>query len=198
MSVRHTMKARRVLTAVAITAGLALTVAGCGDGGGGAGEAPPSSAATGNKPDEKAEKQSPQQPAEKQVLAEAKGGDNITLVINSAVRDAGGFVTVNGKVKNGGGNVWTAPGWQGKEQELARNSASMAGASLVDRTGKKKYLVLRDTDGRCLCTNFATGFTPGSEREFFAQFPAPPPSASKVDFQIADMPAMTIEISGSE
>jgi hypothetical protein len=200
MNMRHTTKARRALTAVAITTGLVLTVAGCGgdEGGGKPNAATSSTSASVKPPAETPAGSAPQVPPVDTVLAEVKGGEGITLTINSATRDAGGFVTVNGKVTNGSGKRWSAPGWQGSERELSANSASMAGAALVDKTGKKKYLILRDTDGRCLCTNFTGGFRSGDEKVFYAQFPAPPSSTTKVDFQIADMPPATIEISEGE
>lgn len=132
---------------------------------------------------------------ENQVLTSIKGKDGVEAVVSSVQREAGGFVTVKGTVKNGSKQIWTAPGWQGMEQEVAGNGASMAGASLVDQSGKKRYLVLRDTDGRCLCTKFE-GLPPGGEAPFFAQFPAPPAETTEVDFQIPTMPTATIKISG--
>ncbi|MFE9397462.1 hypothetical protein [Streptomyces flavidovirens] len=200
MSMRHTMKARRALTAVAITTGLVLAVAGCGGGDDGKSNSDTTSSPTGQgkADDEKPTERESEAPVEDTVLAEVKGGDDITLTITAAVRDEGGFVTVEGKVRNGSGSRWSAPGWQGSERELAGNSGSMAGSSLVDRTGKKKYLVLRDTDGRCLCTQFSGGFRSGDEKTWYAQFPAPPVGTTKVDFQIAEMPPATIEISDGE
>ncbi|GHH40521.1 hypothetical protein [Streptomyces candidus] len=200
MSMRRTMKARRALTAVAITTGLGFSVAGCGgdEGGDKPKTASSPSQGPGEQPDQKPEEVTPQPPTSDAVLAEVKGGDNHTLTINSAVRDAGGFVTISGKVKNGKGGFWNPADWKGTEKELSGNSASMAGASLVDGVGKKKYLVLRDTDGRCLCTKFGGGFKAGEEKSFFAQFPAPPATTTKVDFQIADLPPAAIEISEGE
>ncbi|MEV8566995.1 hypothetical protein AB0436_15730 [Streptomyces sp. NPDC051322] len=98
-------------------------------------------------------------------------------------------------VTNGSGKFWNPAEWAGDEQELAGNSASMAGASLVDTGGKKKYLVLRDTQGRCLCTRFTGGFDAGEAKAFYAQFPAPPASTTSVEFQVGDMPPATIDIS---
>ncbi|MFJ8755135.1 hypothetical protein ACIREO_38400 [Streptomyces sp. NPDC102441] len=130
------------------------------------------------------------------VLASVKGPDGIDLVVNSAERDSGGFVTLKGSVTNGSKQQFGAQGWQGGEQEMAANGASVAGASLVDQAGKKRYLVLRDTDGRCLCTKFTTGIAPGKAAPFFVQFPAPPAEVTDVDFQIPTMPTATIKISG--
>ncbi|RFU86250.1 hypothetical protein DY218_13220 [Streptomyces triticagri] len=199
MSKRHTMKARRALTAVAITTGLVLTVAGCGggdDGGDKENTGKESSAPANDKDGDKGKES--EEPVEDEVLAEVKGGDNITLTINTAVRDDGGFLTVTGKVKNGSGKFWNPAQWRGDEKELVANAASMAGANVVDKAGKKRYLILRDTDGRCLCTKFTGGFQNDAEKTFYAQFPAPPESATKVDFQVSDMPPATIEISESE
>lgn len=200
MSMRRTMKARRAWTAVAITTGLGFAVAGCGgdDGGDKPKTAGSSASATAKQPEQQPKEDAPQSPSSNTVLAEVKGGDNHTITINSAVRDAGGFVTVSGQVKNGRDGLWNPTTWSGGEKELNGNGASMAGASLVDKTGKKKYLVLRDTDGRCLCTKFTGGFKRGEEKAFFVQFPAPPASANKLDFQIADMPPASIEISEGE
>ncbi|MBM7437336.1 hypothetical protein [Streptomyces sp. HB132] len=135
-------------------------------------------------------------PDTSEVIASVKGPGEIDLVINSAERDAGGFVTVKGSVTNGSEQQFTAVGWQGAEEEMVGNGASVAGASLVDQTGKKRYLTLRDTDGRCLCTQFTTGIAPGATTPFFVQFPAPPAGTSDVDFQLPTMPSATIKISG--
>lgn len=190
------MKARRALTAAALTTGLVLTVAGCGgdENGGGKKASTESTSSSKGRSDEQ---ENPEKPAGEQVLDEVTGDEGITLTVNSAVRDQGGFLTVRGKVTNGGPGRWIANSWRGEEQELQRNAASMAGATLVDKSGKKRYLILRDTEGRCLCTTF-TSFKPGEEKTWYAQFPAPPEDSTKVTFQIADMPPADIKISEGE
>ncbi|MCX4669585.1 hypothetical protein OG453_23365 [Streptomyces sp. NBC_01381] len=202
MNIRRTIKTRRAMTAVAITTGLVLTVAGCGGGGGDSddkSEKGASSPATakGNEGDEKKDEDS-QAPAADEVLAEVKGEESITLTVSSAVRDEGGFVTISGKVTNGGSRFWAAANWRGEERELNKNGSSVAGANLIDNTGKKKYLVLRDTEGRCLCTNFTGGVKPGQTTDWYAQFPAPPEGTSKVAFQVGAMPPASIELSEGE
>ncbi|MFK8912786.1 hypothetical protein, partial [Streptomyces sp. YS-3] len=160
--------------AVTAAAALALTLTACGgDGGGKQSEDKPSAPASGSGGQSRPQSNEPSAQST-EVLATLRGGDGIEIVVNSAKRDAGGFVTVEGVVANNSSQGFTAPGWQGTEQELRDNGASMAGASLVDKTGKKRYLILRDTDGRCLCTRFPTGLTAGQKIPFYAQFPAPP------------------------
>ncbi|MFI2616008.1 hypothetical protein [Streptomyces sp. NPDC018584] len=200
MSIRRSMTTRGAMTAVAITTGLIFTVVGCGGGDGGDDKpdeksSPTSSAKKGGGPDEK--EKNGQAPADK-VLAEVKGEENITLTVTSAVRDAGGFVTVSGRVTNNGGKFWAAANWRGEERELNKNGSSVAGANLIDNGGKKKYLVLRDTEGRCLCTKFTGGVKPSQTADWYAQFPAPPEGTTKVDFQVGAMPPAPIELSEGE
>ncbi|MFG2650248.1 hypothetical protein [Streptomyces sp. NPDC048436] len=201
MSIRRTMKARRAMTAVAITTGLVLTVAGCGGGGDGDDKSKSeksSSSSSAQKDDGDDDKeQSEQPPAQDKVLAESKQ-DDISLVVTSAVRDEGGFVTVSGRVTNNGSRLWVAADWRGDERELTKNASSVAGASLVDKAGKKKYLILRDTGGRCLCTRFVGGVRSGDSADWYAQFPSPPEGTSKVEFQVGNMPPASIEISEGE
>ncbi|MFK4071258.1 hypothetical protein [Streptomyces sp. NPDC029674] len=202
MNIRRTATTRRAMTAVAITTGLVFTVAGCG-GGDGDGDksekksSPTSSAQHGDGGDEK-DKGDDEAPTTDEVLAEVKGEESITLTVTSAVRDEGGFVTVSGKVTNNGGRFWAAANWRGEERELNKNGSSVAGANLIDNAGKKKYLVLRDTEGRCLCTKFTGGVKPSQTADWYAQFPAPPEGTTKLDFQVGAMPPATIELSEGE
>ncbi|MDQ0932325.1 hypothetical protein [Streptomyces turgidiscabies] len=198
MDFRHTKKSRRALSTVAITAGLLVAVAGCG-GGGDDGKASSTRSSSTPTPKEQgdADKKESATPAADTVLAEVKAG-GLTLQVTSAARDAGGFVTVEGKVTNGTGVPWVGADWRGDENELVKNGGSIAGASLVDPTGKKKYLVLRDTEGRCLCTRFTGGVGTGDTTDWFAQFPAPPESTTKINFQVGSMPPASIEISEGE
>ncbi|MET8643788.1 hypothetical protein ABZX69_20775 [Streptomyces sp. NPDC004074] len=193
MNLRCAMKGRRVLTAAAIVAGLLLTGAGCGGGGDqGESKASSSSSHSPDKDDGAGGQESPTDSADK-VLATARDGD-ITVTVTSAQRDPGGFVTVAGQVTNGGNGSWLGADWQSDETELAANGGSLSGANLVDEKGKKKYLVLRDTTGRCLCTKFSR-LRPGDSASWFAQFPAPPDATTQVNFQVGGLPPTPIQIS---
>lgn len=194
----HTIGARRAMTAVAVTAGLVLTMAGCGGGDDGGKQ----SASHGSSGQDKGGGQSGgsggQDGGGHKVLAQVKGGKGgaFTLTVTSARRDVSGFTTVKGTLKNSGPAVAVLPGWASDEAELKNNGLSMAGATLVDKTGKKRYFILRDTNGHCLCTRFSGGFQQDETEEWYAQFPAPPASTKSVDFQVADMPSATVELSG--
>jgi hypothetical protein len=171
-------------------------MAGCSGNGSDAESKSPTGASSKPRGSDKAEPQGENSAATP--LAEVKSGD-LSLSVTSAVRDSGGFVTVSGTVTNSGGKFWAASDWMGDERELTKNGASLAGASLVDPQGKKKYLVLRDTSGRCLCTKFADGgVESGDTQEWYAQFPAPPEGSTEVTFQVGSMPPANVTVSSGE
>ncbi|MEV0493120.1 hypothetical protein [Streptomyces atratus] len=205
MSVRCSTKSRRVVAAVSLAAALALAVTGCGtdDGGGKTNDAGSSPSSTPSKPSEE-DKGSKQEdtaagdnvdPNVK--LAQANGRDGLILVVNEVKRDSGGFVTVSGVIKNDGDSIQSGAQWSGNESTIvAKNPNSVAGATLVDKVGKKRYYILRDTDGRCLCTTGLTAIPAGKSVSVFMQFPAPPATTSEVDFTLPTFAAASLKISG--
>jgi hypothetical protein len=180
-------------TAVVLAAALGLALAGCGSGGA---KSQTASASSSTAPASTASG-APAAPADpSQVLATIKGPDGIVLTINSAKRESGGFVTVTGTVKNTGSQPFSQAGsWRGDEEELQKNGGSLAGATLVDTLGKKRYYVLRDTEGRCLCSTGLDIIQPGATMPVFAQFPAPPATTTQVDFDLPTLPTASIVIS---
>ncbi|MPY52775.1 hypothetical protein [Streptomyces acidicola] len=197
MKFRYTTKGRAALTTVTIATGLVLTVAGCGGGGDDDNSSNSKSSSKSSDDSGDDNKNESQAPVGESVMAEVEAG-GLTLKVTSAARDEGGFVTVEGTVTNGTGEPWVAAEWRGDESELVKNGGSIAGASLVDQSGKKRYLVLRDTEGRCLCTKFTGGLQSGETTDWFAQFPAPPDGTTKVDFQVGSMPPASVELSQGE
>ncbi|MER5909185.1 hypothetical protein ABT124_01460 [Streptomyces sp. NPDC001982] len=193
MSIRFTAKARRGLVALAVAAGLALGVAGCG-GGGGDDKKPDASASASKEGGSDPSSQEGQSDAP---LAELKGSDGLLLQITSAQRDSGGFVTVNATLKNDGDSSVVVPSaLSGNETEIVRNGRSLGGATLVDPQGKKRYYVLRDTEGRPLTTTGFSTLKAGDSLPVFMQFPAPPAGTTEVDFQLPTFAAAPIKISG--
>ncbi|MFD6916511.1 hypothetical protein ACFWB2_29345 [Streptomyces virginiae] len=119
----------------------------------------------------------------------------MVLTINSAARDSGGFLTVAGQLKNNGKEAFVGTAaWRGNE--LTQSGESVAGATLVDKAGKKRYYVLRDTDGRCLCTTGISSVAVGQVVPVFVQFPAPPTSTTEVEFSLPTFATAVVKISG--
>ncbi|CAM5586240.1 hypothetical protein [Streptomyces griseomycini] len=193
MSIRFTTKARRGMVALTVAAGLALGVAGCG--GGGDDDKKPETSASASK--DSGSNPSAQEGQADEPLAELRGSGGLLLQITSAQRDAGGFVTVNGTLKNDGAKSIVVPAaLSGNETEIVRNGRSLGGATLVDSKGKKRYYVLRDTDGRPLTTTGFSTIKAGESLSVFMQFPAPPADATEVTFQLPTFASGTIQISG--
>ncbi|MER7869880.1 hypothetical protein ACWDU0_21895 [Streptomyces cellulosae] len=192
MSVRLTTRARGGAVALVVAAGLALGAAGCG--GGGDDDKPQSRASASES---RGSAPSAQEGEEESVLAELKGRDGLVLTIESVTRDAGGFVTVSGEIKNDGSEDARVPiETRGDETEIMRHGGSFGGATLVDSASKKRYYVLRDTDGRPLTTTNIPRIKPGETVPVFMQFPAPPPETTEVTFQLPTFASGTIQISG--
>ncbi len=190
---RFTAKARRGMVALAVVTGLAVGSAACGGGGDDDKKPQSSSSASrtgGSQPD-------PQEGQSEDPIAELKGPSGLLLQITSAVRDSGGFVTVNGALKNDSGTSVVIPSaLSGNETEIINNGRSLGGATLVDSKSKKRYYVLRDTEGRPLTTTGFSSLKAGASIDVFLQFPAPPASSTDVSFQLPLFPSGVIKISG--
>jgi hypothetical protein len=193
MSMRFTAQARKGMVALTVAACLGVGAAGCG-GGGDDGKKPTETASASKS---RGSEPSTQEGQSDEPLAEVKGSDGLLLQITSVQRDSGGFLTVNATMKNDGAKSLLVPSaLSGNETEIIRNGTSLGGATLVDPKGKKRYYVLRDTDGRPLTTTGFSTLKAGASLPVFMQFPAPPASTSEVDFQLPTFPAATIKISG--
>ncbi|MFJ9107108.1 hypothetical protein [Streptomyces sp. NPDC102283] len=205
MSMRRTTTTRRAMAAVSMTAALALALAGCGDDGGeepgNEGSSAPSAPVSPSAED-KGETQQEDTAAGENLdpdvkLAEARGMGGLVLVINEVKRDSGGFLTVQGEVTNEGDQARITTAWSGSEVNIVnKNPNSVAGATLVDKVGKKRYYVLRDTDSRCLCTTAISSLAPGKSAPIFMQFPAPPQGTTEVDFTLPTFATTSLKISG--
>ncbi|MFD9971563.1 hypothetical protein ACFWYA_26080 [Streptomyces sp. NPDC059011] len=197
MSIRPGVTTRRTATAALLATGLILSLTACGgDDGGSAKDKGSSSApaATGNSKPQNGGGNTV--PDTSKTLATINGNDGFQFSIHSATRDPGGFLTVTGSLKNTTGKKAYAPvAWNGQETNVRRTGRSLGGMTLVDKAEKKRYYVLRDTDGYPLTTTGITDVDAGASVSFFAQFPSPPDKTTQVDIQIPLMPTATIEIS---
>jgi hypothetical protein len=77
------------------------------------------------------------------------------------------------------------------------NQWSLAGISLVDIVGKKKYFTASDSDGKCLCSMDISALQPQGRVSLWAKFPAPPADVQKISILIPRFaPFEEIPISG--
>ncbi|MFI8769902.1 hypothetical protein ACIGN6_34010 [Streptomyces sp. NPDC053792] len=137
---------------------------------------------------------SAEEPMEK--LAVLKGRKGLELVISSLERDGGGFLTIKGRLSNPGESGTSVPAQvSGDETEVMKHGTSLGGATLVDSVGKKRYYVLRDTDGRPLTTTGLGIVSAGDSVDVFMQFPAPPANTTEVSFQLPTFEPATLKLS---
>ncbi|KMS74257.1 hypothetical protein ACM01_15230 [Streptomyces viridochromogenes] len=190
MSIRFTTTARRGMAAAAVAVSLALGMAGCSSGDDKGGDMSASASKdSGSTPDaQTGESEGP--------LAELKGQEGLLLQITAAERDSGGFLTVSGDLKNDGSEKIVPAALRGDETEIIKHGRTLGGATLVDAKEKKRYYVLRDTEGRPLTTSDLHSLKSGESIPVFMQFPAPPVSTTEVTFQLPTFAAATIKISG--
>ncbi|WP_306806368.1 hypothetical protein [Streptomyces sp. SKN60] len=116
--------------------------------------------------------------------------------MNAATRDAGGFLTISGRLKNtSSAAAVISSHLSGDETEIIKHGNSLGGATFLDPAGKKRYYVLRDTDGRPLTTTRLSTLAPGAETPVFMQFPAPPATTTEVSLQLPTFTPATIKLS---
>lgn len=184
----------RIVTCASLFLGFSLLVTACSGGG-----EEPSDSSTGSDTASSSDSQKGQGNDSgavdtDEVVAEIGGSDGVSVAVHSVVRDEGGFVTVNATLQNDGEDVFDPVRLRSDEVSI-KSQSDISGVSLVDKEGKKRYMVLRDTDGQCLCTTDIPLIQSGDSRPIFAQFPAPPSSVTEVEFQIPTMTPATVELS---
>lgn len=55
----------------------------------------------------------------------------------------------------------------------------VGGVHLIDPVGRKKYFVVRDSENRCVCSEFAA-LQAGQRANHWAKFPAPPDDVQRI------------------
>ncbi|ARF57177.1 hypothetical protein [Streptomyces gilvosporeus] len=194
MSMQRTARRRTAAAALVLAAGLAFGAVGCGTDSGPA-------TGTAKKPQPPAGSHSSPATApaadSSKVIAVLRGKKGMVLTLNSAVRDSGGFVTVQGVLKNTSSEPFSeSSAWRGDETEMQQHGNHLGGATLIDVKERKRYYVLRDTEGRPLATTGIRIIKPGETLPVFMQFPSPPTSTADVEFQLPTFPTADIEITG--
>jgi hypothetical protein len=63
---------------------------------------------------------------------------------------------------------------------ISGDYANIAGVHLLDPVGKKKYLVIRDTQNNCDCSKGLKDLDAKSRVNLWARFPAPPDNVEKI------------------
>ncbi|HEY6136208.1 MAG TPA: hypothetical protein VI670_00420 [Thermoanaerobaculia bacterium] len=104
----------------------------------------------------------------------------VKVVVQELKRTSGGTVAMKFTITNGSDKAMgTGYAFGDKDHEIA-DFNSVGGVHLVDEAGKKKYFVVRDTDGKCVCSQGVKDLKPGGTANLWARFPAPPDNVAKI------------------
>jgi len=114
-------------------------------------------------------------------IASADGETSgVKVVVQELKRTSGGTVSMKFTITNGSDKeVGGGYSYGDKDHEII-DHGSVGGVQLVDEAGKKKYFVVRDTDGKCVCSQGVHSLKPGDTVNVWARFPAPPDNVPKI------------------
>jgi hypothetical protein len=146
-------------------------------------QAPPEtpSAASSPAPEASAPAAQPAPPAPqaKPALATADGEKPGSRVeVQELRRASGGTVMLRFTMINEGDKDLSL--YSGFIQPGTNDHSNISGVHLLDPVGKKKYLVVRDSQGKCDCSQGLGNVAPKSRINLWARFPAPPDNVEKI------------------
>ena len=128
-------------------------------------------------------------------IAQSKGsvdGERVSVVLTE-LRRSGPTVVLNARLEIADpdssaqvGSVFDDGIYQQLADETQEEGDVFDGVAMVDPEGRKKYLVARDEEGRCVCTNDLSGAFASEEApvQLTATLTAPPAGVTQVDLLI--------------
>jgi hypothetical protein len=82
-------------------------------------------------------------------------------------------VTLKFVLINSGNSAFKMWGANMGDSAVRSDYKSVGGIHLVDPVNKKKYFVVRDSEGKCLCSTEVEDVHAGGRANLWAKFPAP-------------------------
>ena len=115
------------------------------------------------------------------VLATTDGEfPDLRVEVQELKRTSGGTLTLKFSVINDSDQKFFLGGKLGGSSY----GYNVSGVDLVDAAGRKKYLVILDSEKRCLCSTIEGEVEPKSRIKVYAKFPAPPEDVKKITIEI--------------
>ncbi len=125
---------------------------------------------------------------ELEILDLRRDGDVVTLVFSILVGEDSGFVSARW-VFAGGPDQFRMATEDGDAGANDPRGKAVSGVTLVDRDNANRHLVLRDSEGYCLCTRFEDSDA-GQRYLHSAQFPAPPEGVDSMTVEVPQFPSV--------
>lgn len=104
----------------------------------------------------------------------------VKVVVQELKRTSGGTVSMKFSIANGSDKPVGGGYEYGDRDHEILDHSTVGGVQLIDEAGKKKYFVVRDTGGKCVCSQGIKEVKPGQTENFWARFPAPPDTVQKI------------------
>jgi hypothetical protein len=103
---------------------------------------------------------------------------DVRIEIRDLKRGDGDTVTLRLRLVNESGEPFDAS-CEMREYGANDDCGTFSGAYLLDAANKKKYLVVRDTEGKCVCSG-VDNIEDGKKMNIWATYPAPPAEVTKM------------------
>ena len=117
-------------------------------------------------------------------LGSGDGEQTGTKVVITDLKRGGSAVTLKFTIYNNS-NTELGTGMRFKADGYKENGGrSFSGIHLIDEVAKKKYFVVADTDGNCVCSEHVDDIAPKAQTSLWAKFPAPPDNIQKITVEI--------------
>jgi len=116
------------------------------------------------------------------VAAELKAEGNepgLSVLIQDLKRDEANSVTLRFQLVNDSDKSISFHGKFEDHEAKGRDGDEVGGIHLIDNANKKKYLVVRDTNGKCACAKLGS-LAKGAKANLWAKFAAPPENVEKI------------------
>lgn len=114
-------------------------------------------------------------------IASADGeAAGVTATIKELKRSSGGTVSLKFVITNGSDTSVSAGYNFGDPANSVVDYGSIGGVQLIDPVGRKKYVVARDSEQKCVCSQGVRDIAPGASVNLWAKFAAPPLDVQKV------------------
>jgi hypothetical protein len=117
-------------------------------------------------------------------LGTGDGEQTGTKVVITELKRGGTTLTLKFTIYNDSATDLNVGGRFNAPDYKDNGGRSFSGVHLIDGVAKKKYFVVADSDGNCLCSEHVDDVKAKTQVSLWAKFPAPPDNVQKITVQI--------------
>jgi hypothetical protein len=117
-------------------------------------------------------------------IGTADGEQSGTKAVITDLKRGGGMLTLKFTIYNNSGAEFSTGSRFNADGYKENGGRSFSAIHLIDGVSKKKYFVVADSDGSCLCSEHVDDIKANTQMSLWAKFPAPPDEVRKITVQI--------------